>query len=926
MGSKDELATRGVRGPTPRSSIESMDTLDSGGPRDEPKVPALPPGTRVNHYEIVRELGRGGMGVVYQARDLVLGRRVALKQIAYSEPELVRRLLAEARATARCHHENIVVIHEVDEHEGRPYLVLEHLQGRTLGDLADEGTMPSRRAAELIVPVLRALVHAHGEGLVHRDLKPDNVFVTTSGVVKVLDFGIAKVFEEEARAVRHSMDRMSRMSLGGPHTHHDVVVGTLPYMAPEQLRGADVDGRSDLYAVGVILYELVVGHHPLGQALEPIHYVAFSQGSMPMPSLDEAEGLDPALAGVLGRALASDPDERFADAAEMLAALERFVGSGARALAQGEGPYPGLGAFDEAQAGLFFGRTADVRRVVHRLRDHALVTVAGPSGVGKSSLVHAGVIPQLRAEGERYEVRVLRPGRRPLAALSGLAEWVDVGASELANRVSREPGALASLLRARSRRKRTRIALVVDQFEELYTLCGDEEERARFTGILRSIADDDAGSLRVIVCVRGDFVHRVAEDPQLVEQLTEGLLFLAPLGRSALREALVEPARLAGYRFEDDASVEAIVDASESAGDGALPSLQFVAAKLWEARDSERRVLTRAALDALGGVEGALAAHADEVLSGLGPAARREARRLLPRLVTPERTRAVETVEALLGAAEDRDAASRIVERLIEARLLVAHGDEDGERTVEIVHESLIERWPLLAEAYEAQREELALRHQLRLTATQWVARDEPDGLLWTGGPLNDARALLERGQLGEVERRFLERALASERRARRRARGWRVALLGGLSLVVAGAFVATIAIAAAERSERASAEVARDEAQRALAAEHEAREQARRAETALQERLDAERREQSANATVARQEEDLQAANVRLQETLGELEREAQRARSARDVAEREAARARGAEQEVRALLSEKEAQVRQLRERLRTISTELR
>src|SRR5262249_34262422 len=153
----------------------------------------LKEGARIGQYELIRELGAGGMGTVYLARDLRLGRRVAIKFLQSHSADTTRRFVREARATAQCSHENIVVIHEVGAYFGNPFMVLEYLHGQPLSKLARDQKLPVARVMEIMVPVLRALVCAHEQGIVHRDLKPDNVFVTDAGTIKVLDFGIAKV-------------------------------------------------------------------------------------------------------------------------------------------------------------------------------------------------------------------------------------------------------------------------------------------------------------------------------------------------------------------------------------------------------------------------------------------------------------------------------------------------------------------------------------------------------------------------------------------------------------------------------------------------------------------------------------------------------------------------------------------------------------
>ncbi|HSK05180.1 MAG TPA: serine/threonine-protein kinase, partial [Kofleriaceae bacterium] len=333
---------------------------------------ALHPGTRIDRYEIIRILGEGGMGTVFLARDLRLGRRVAIKLLQPHEPDQARRLLAEARATARCQHDNIVVIHEVGEHEGAPYLVLEHLDGKPLAALVDNGQrVPSTRAVEIMCSIVRALSCAHEAGIVHRDLKPDNVFVTDAGTIKVLDFGIAKVLRTD--------------DLLGGGEPEDRAAGTLQYMAPEQWGiGIEIDHRTDLWACGILLHQMICGRHPLPAA----QLITTAALDRPMPSMAEAAPPDVPreLVAVVDRCLRKARDERWPSAAELLAALAPFLpGRRTIELSTDESPYACLAAFQERDAGKFFGRSHEIAELVARIADRPLVTVIGASGVGKSS-------------------------------------------------------------------------------------------------------------------------------------------------------------------------------------------------------------------------------------------------------------------------------------------------------------------------------------------------------------------------------------------------------------------------------------------------------------------------------------------------------------------------------------------------------------
>jgi hypothetical protein len=248
------------------------------------------------------------MSELYLARDRMLGREVAVKVI---RPELaadersLARFRREARAAASLSHPGIVAIHDVGVHGDAPFIVMELVHGRTLGQvLHDEGRFSPDRAAEIGVAVGHALAAAHAAGIIHRDVKPGNVMVTDSGQVKVLDFGIA-------HAARWT-----------PLTEGPVVHGTAEYMAPEQIRGERADPRSDIYALGVVLYELLVGHPPF-HGETPLAVAYRHLEDTPPPVESERADVSPGLAAVLARSLAKDRGHRYRNAAEMAAELER---------------------------------------------------------------------------------------------------------------------------------------------------------------------------------------------------------------------------------------------------------------------------------------------------------------------------------------------------------------------------------------------------------------------------------------------------------------------------------------------------------------------------------------------------------------------------------------------------------------------------
>ncbi|MBM4379486.1 MAG: serine/threonine protein kinase, partial [Deltaproteobacteria bacterium] len=284
----------------------------------------------INHYEVIRLLGKGGMGAVYLARDTKLGRRVAIKFLLTKHPEMTERFILEARNTALFNHENIIIIFEVDQWEGSPFMVFEFLTGQELTKLIPDGKpMPVPRVAELMVPVCRALQYAHAQGIVHRDLKPDNIQVTESGTVKVLDFGIAKAMnkEEDARE-RASEEAPSPDASGGNKelTQSGAIMGTIAYMSPEQWGiGVSIDHRADIWAVGIMLFRMLAGEHPL-HPLRGEQLMITGILEQPMPRLKSKLPTCPDdLASVVDKCLMKVKEERWPDSASLVKALEAFM-------------------------------------------------------------------------------------------------------------------------------------------------------------------------------------------------------------------------------------------------------------------------------------------------------------------------------------------------------------------------------------------------------------------------------------------------------------------------------------------------------------------------------------------------------------------------------------------------------------------------
>jgi class 3 adenylate cyclase/tetratricopeptide (TPR) repeat protein len=277
-------------------------------------------GRIVSSYRLLSRLGAGGMGEVYLAHDAKLDRPVALKFLSprlSADRDRLRRFHQEARAASSLNHPHIVVVHDFGEFDGRPYMVTEYVEGETLRARSKHGPLPARDVVDIAVQIAGALATAHARGLVHRDIKPDNVMVRPDGYVKVLDFGLAKLTIADAPAGDTFRER----------TQPGLLMGTPRYMSPEQARGLDVDARSDVWSLGVVMYEMVAGRPPFA-GNTPADEIAAILGADPAPLEWQAPHTPATLGAIVTRAMRKDRLERYTDAGEMLVDLRRLTGSG----------------------------------------------------------------------------------------------------------------------------------------------------------------------------------------------------------------------------------------------------------------------------------------------------------------------------------------------------------------------------------------------------------------------------------------------------------------------------------------------------------------------------------------------------------------------------------------------------------------------
>jgi len=760
---------------------------------------ASPEPALIGEYRIVKEIGRGAMGSIFLARDTLLERDVALKLITAEElgDEAKALFFREARALARVSHPNVVAVHRVGEAEGKPFLVAELVSGSSLEALPKP--LPWRRAVTLGIGITRGLAAAHRRKVLHRDIKPANIMLSDEGEPKLVDFGLAKMLEEGDSALYTGAPSAAPASRWSRVTRSGEIAGTPLYMAPETLLGAQATEQSDIYSVGAVLYELVTGLAPRDTLPEEIPLDAWIS-SNPSPLEERASGaVHPRFARVVARCLAALPGDRFATAEALEEALEVLRDDQDAGEIPAGNPYRGLETFEIEHRGFFYGRETDIRAVGGRLRAAPLVVVAGDSGVGKSSLCKAGVLPRLLAEardrGREQRVLALVPGRHPMAALESAITPL-LSETRLSTLLDADH---AALYRAFSwgLGQNEDLVLFVDQLEELCTLSEPAEVEAFGEALLRA---SSGPRVRVLATLRGDFITEVARIGSLGPVLAESLYLLRPMSEEGIRAAIVKPALRKGVSFESEELVDELVRASAEMP-GGLPLLEFALAEVWAARGPDSAVLTRQALRSIGSVSGALARHADAVLEALGPAERSAARRVLLQLTNSNRTRMRRTWEELGGEGAETRAA---IDALVRGRLIVARKGGGEERVYEVAHEALLREWDTLRGWIEETRERRQFLQEIEEAAELWARRGKREEETWAGEALAQAMHRVEKWALDlpSVSRAFLDSGVARQQKALRR---WRWILGSGATALLAIAIASTVtAIAFSEKEKEA--------------------------------------------------------------------------------------------------------------------------
>lgn len=694
------------------------------------------PTRAVRSYELREEVGHGSLGHVFRAYDRGGSRTVAIKLMppeVSSQRSYIERFESTAVALEMLDHPHILPLIDHWRDPDGAYLVWNWMEGGSLRDLlADGRPLAPGTALNLIGQIGSALGHAHRQGLVHGGLKPENVLLDTHGVGYLTDFPI-------------------------------LPQRTGPYVAPELGVSQLPTSRSDIYGLAVICHELLAGS---------------------LPTVDQPS---PLLAGdvqqAIARATGVDADDRFERVDDFVRALRQATGLDVVAGEDRDrpvprpvrNPYKGLRAFQEADAKDFFGRDEMIDKVVRRAAECQLVSVVGPSGSGKSSLVKAGLVPALKGGARAREclVTTMYPGAHPFEeldmALRRIAtNWPERGAlTELTSDAS----GLLRVIKQILPDDDTGLVLVIDQFEEIFSLLDDEATRGLFLAAITAVANEESAAVLIVTTLRADFFDRPLLYSEFGELLERGLVPLTAPSRSELAEAVSGPARRVGFEVEEGLISEIVSEVADQPG--ALPLMQFALTEMVEQADGAE--LTIARYRRQGGVAGAISARAEDLFLELNEAGQQALQQAFLRLTHVDEegtyTRRRVRLKELTGPHVDPQSLSSALQIFAANGLLTFDRDPVTRgATAEVAHEALLVQWPRLRQWLDDRRQDLILRQRFTEARLEWLANGNNDSFLLTGGRLSQYVVWAETTdlRLSPDELAFLERSLSAseERRA----------------------------------------------------------------------------------------------------------------------------------------------------------------